>query len=337
MNKDVILITAQPINEYFIWQNHLYIESCIEQGFKEEQIHILLYHPPGRVFNKNWNKLKEYYSNINIFVYQDKGIASNLSVYIPVLRPHILWQHFEALPELENKTIIYTDCDILWTNKLNIKHLLSDDVNYVSNASSYLNWDYFNNKYKDVLEHKKEEAYKRNFIEEICNIVGISESIVLENNLNTGGVQYILKNISSKFWKKVEKDVITIRKHLLNVNKEFFESENKGIQSWCADLWAVQFNLWLLEKETKVTKELDFAWATDDISKLKNTGILHNAGIASEVQNGINVFYKGKYHNGLNPFKDEHLEIIINDKLSQNLCTWYYTNKLLELKNKYKL
>lgn len=332
-----ILITCQPTDSYFIWQNHLYIESCLDQGFKEEQIHILLYNPKGRVYNTNWDKLKECYPKLNIFVYEDDGVQQYLGIYIPILRPHILKQHFEAFPELQDRTIIYTDSDILWLKSLNINYLLEDDINYVSDANSYLNHSYFESKYKDVLPNKLEQARERDFLNEVCTIVGIDKQVVIDNNSNTGGVQYILKNVDAAFWKKVEEDVLKIRVHLQQVNREFFKDENTGIQSWCADLWAVQFNLWFFNRQTKVAKELDFAWSTDPISKIDSYPILHNAGIVSETGNGYPAFYKGKYHQGSNPTLDPQLQVILNDEQSQKYCTWYYTKKLLELKNKFNI
>ena len=336
MSKPII-ITAQPDDQYFIWQNHLYIESCLKQGFNQDQIHILLYKPKNRQFNSNWNKLKEIYPDINIFLYEDKGVQQFLGVYIPILRPHILWQHFEIYPELNDKTIIYTDSDILWLDTLNINHLLLDNINYVSDASSYLNYSYFENKYKQVFPEKLEEAKSVDFLKEVCNIVGIDKKIVINNNNNTGGVQYILKNIDADFWKKVETDVLKIRLYLQQVNKIYFKNENDGIQSWCADLWAVQFNLWYRNLETKVVKELDFAWATEPIEKLNSCTIYHNAGVTGKYMNNVPYFYKGAYHTGQNPLLDEHLQIVINNEQSKKHCTWYYTNKLLELKNKYNI
>ena len=336
MSKPII-ITAQPDDQYFIWQNHLYIESCLNQGFTQDQIQILLYKPKNRQFNNNWNKLKEIYPDINIFLYEDKGVQQFLGVYIPILRPHILWQHFEVYPELKDKTIIYTDSDILWLDTLNINHLLLDNINYVSDASSYLNYSYFENKYKQVIPEKLEEAKLVDFLKEVCNIVGVDKKIVIDNNNNTGGVQYILKNIDADFWKKVETDVLKIRLYLQQVNKIYFKNENDGIQSWCADLWAVQFNLWYRNLETKVVKELDFAWATEPIEKLNSCTIYHNAGVTGKYMNDIPYFYKGAYHTGQNPFLDEHLETVINNEQSKKYCTWYYTNKLLELKNKYNI
>lgn len=332
-----ILITCQPDDQYFIWQNHLYIESCLEQGFQEEQIHILLYKPKDRKYNENWKKLKECYPKLNIFCYEDKGIGQYLNIYIPILRPHILWQHFKAYPELQDKTIIYTDCDILWLKSLNIEHLLHDDINYVSDANSYLNHSYFESKYRDVLPSKQEDVKSIDFLEGVCKIVGIDKQVVIDNNNNTGGVQYILKNINSSFWKKVETDVLEIRMHLQQVNKQYFKDENSGIQSWCADLWAMQFNLWFFKRETKVVKELDFAWAPDPIAKIDTYAIFHNAGISGDTMDNYPCFYKGKYHQGKDPMKDFHLDVILNHDESKKHCTWYYTSKLNELRNKYKL
>jgi hypothetical protein len=331
-----ILITCQPDDQYFIWQNHLYIESCIEAGFEEENIHILLYKPSGRIHNENWKKLKEFYPKLNIFLYEDRGVQKHLGIYIPILRPHILWQHFEAFPELKDRTIVYTDCDILWTKNPQLEKYYKDEVSYVSDATSYLNNSYFESKIKDVLPEKLEQYKQRDVVKELCTITGIDKQTVLDNNSNTGGVQYILKNVDAEFWKKVERDVLLIRTHLLTFNKEFFKDENSGIQSWCADLWAVQYNLWRIG-ECKVLSELSFAWATDPIQRIETHNILHNAGITGTEMNGYPCFYKGKYHQGADPTKDSHLNDVLNNETSKKFCTWYYANKLNQLKEKYKL
>ena len=336
MSKPII-ITAQPDDQYFIWQNHLYIESCIERGFTEDQIHILLYKPTSRIPNTNWNKLKEIYPKLNIFLYEDKGVQQYLSTYIPIIRPHILWQHFKKFPELQDRTIIYTDADILWTKNLDIKELLEDGNCYVSNASSYLNYDYLLNKINNAIPEKRDRLIELDYIQGMCDIIDINKEIVQNNNHNTGGVQYILKNINWELWKKVEEDVLKIRKYLLNINREFFKDENSGIQSWCSDLWTLQWNLWKYNYNTEVTKKLDFAWASEPIEKLNSCMIYHNAGVTGKYMNNIPYFYKGAYHTGQNPLLDEHLETVINNEQSKKYCTWYYTNKLLELKNKYNI
>lgn len=332
---DFKIVVAQPTDPYFIWQCHLYVESCIENGWKEEDIHILLYNPIGRPIDKRWDILKEHYPNLGVFIYEDKGVENLLGIYIPVLRPHILKQHFEAFPELQKQTIIYTDCDILWTGNKGLDDLMNDNVCYVSDAHGYMNTTYFNNKINDCLSEKKEALSKIDVVEQLANIVGIDSSIIRDNNLNTGGVQYILKNVPADFWQKVQEDCISIRMYLMNLNKRFFASESKGYQSWASDLWAVQYNLWKYGKTTKVVEPLTFSWSPDPISKLEQCNIFHNAGIASTDQGGYPCFYKGKYVNGLNPFTDPQLDEILNNEESKKHCTWYYANKLRELSIKY--
>jgi hypothetical protein len=102
-------------------------------------------------------------------------------------------------------------------------------------------------------------------------------------------------------------------------------------------MWAVLWNVWLRNGETKVVPELAFAWATDPISKLESHTIFHNAGIVSETGNGYPAFYKGKYHMGTDPTKDPNLDMILNNEESKKYCTWFYATKLNEIKNKYNL
>ena len=338
MREKPIVMIVQPTDVYFIWQVHLYVESCIENGFDEENIHVLLYCPKGRSISEKWDELRRVYPKLNIFIYEDKGVGQYIGIYIPILRPHTLWQHFKAFPELEKKTIVYTDCDILWTEKLDIAKYYDNETCYISDAKSYLNVDYFNSKERDVLPEKLEEYKKRDVLKELCDIVGIDKQIVIDNNNNTGGVQYILKNVTAEFWKKVEKDVISIRVHLMNnINKQFFANENKGIQSWCADLWAVLYNLWYYKKDVQVVEEMEFAWASDPIGKLEKVGIFHNAGITTTTFAGSPAFYKGKYHMGSNPLNDPLIKQILEDEGSKKWCTWWYTEKLQKLHDKYKI
>ncbi len=146
-----------------------------------------------------------------------------------------------------------------------------------------------------------------------------------------------IKNIDSEFWSKCITDCIKIRNYLQSVNRTYFESENKGFQSWCADMVAVLYGLWYRNQEVKIIPEMDFAWSSDPISKLDKVGIFHNAGIVSELQGDIPVFYKGKYHTGKDPFKDPHLEYLSTNEKNKTLCNHYYVSELLKLKSKYNL
>jgi hypothetical protein len=207
----------------------------------------------------------------------------------------------------------------------------------LSDTNSYINARYFESKEKDVLPNKLEEYKTRDILAEVMSLVGVDKQVAIDNNEHSGGAQYFLKDVDATFWNKVMNDSLLIRTYLQKVNRDFFENENTGYQSWCADMWGVLWNLWFRGQETKVIKEMNFSWATDPIERLEENTLFHNAGIVSPHNGTYHCFYKGKYHNGGDPTQDPHLDAILNDETSQKYCTWFYANKIKELKNKYNL
>jgi hypothetical protein len=246
-------------------------------------------------------------------------------------------RYFQDNPDMITKAVFYCDCDVIFTDKFNIDEFKDDDINYLSDTNSYINASYFDSKVRDVLPEKLEEYKTRDVLAEITSLVGINREIAEANNEHSGGAQYFLKNIDSDFWKKVMNDSVLIRTYLQNINKQFFKDENKGFQSWCADMWAVLWNIWLREQETKNIPELEFCWSSDPIEKLDRTTLLHNAGITGQNSMGYPAFYKGAYHAGKDPFKDTHLDVVLNDEGSKKHANHYYVQQLLELKQKYNL
>tara|TARA_R110002153_G_scaffold246678_1_gene402550 strand:+ start:107 stop:1123 length:1017 start_codon:yes stop_codon:yes gene_type:complete len=335
--KDLKFICAQPDDTYYTWQVHLWLESLKNIGHVDKAI-VLIFTPKGRNKNTKWKKVINLYpeAEFNFFNDDSGELNSMLRIYIPVLRPYILWKYFESKPEMKKKSLFYCDSDILFLENFNIDKFLEDDICYLSDTNSYINSDYFDSKIKDVLSEKLEEYKSRDILSEITSKIGINRKIAELNVNHSGGAQYLLKNIDSLFWKKVMDDSILIRTYLQKINIEYFENESKGFQSWCADMWAVLWNLWLRNQKTKVIPELNFAWSSDPIDRLKSTTILHNAGIVSNNMNHP-CFYKGDYHLGKDPTKDKHLDVVLNNNKSKKFCTWHYANDLKKLSNKYKL
>lgn len=337
MSKDLKIICAQPDDTYFTWQVHLWLESLRKIGYSDKAV-VLLFVPKGRQPNPKWQQIFDLYPEAEFVRYNDEHDISNLlGVYIPILRPYILWRYFRDNPAMSGKAVFYCDSDIVLTENFKIEHLLDDETVYLSNTNSYINASYFDSKVKDVLPEKLEEYKTRDILAEVTSIIGINRDICERNNDHSGGAQYLLKNIDASFWSKVMNDTFLIRTYLQKVNKDFFESEAKGFQSWCADMWAVLWNIWLREQTTQVVPELDFAWAPELIERLNTCGIYHNAGIAGAVHNGYPCFFKAKYISGTNPFDDPSLEEIINHPETKKHCTWYYTSQLMELRDKYNL
>lgn len=335
--KELKFIQCCPDDTYYTWQVHLWMESLKEIGHSAKAVN-LIFTPKGRPFNDKWDKIAELYPEAEFHFYNDDdNITQYLGIYIPVLRPYLLWRYFKDHPENQNTAIFYCDSDILFTKDFNIDKFLEDDVNYLSDTNSYINASYFDSKIKDVLPEKLEEYKNRDILAEITSVIGISREVCEKNNLNSGGAQYLLKNVDAYFWKKVMSDCIIIRNYLQRVNHDFFRDENSGFQSWCADMWAVLWNLWVREQETKVVPELDFAWSTDPVQRLESCSILHNAGITGNIMSGMPMFYKGRYVGGTDPTKDSHLNDVISNEKTKLRCNWVYAKKLKELSETYKI
>jgi hypothetical protein len=174
---------------------------------------------------------------------------------------------------------------------------------YVSDTISYIGHDYILSKGEDVLNR-------------MCDIVGIYKDEVRIRQGQSGGAQYILKNVDFAFFHKVEKDSEKLFKEIteLNNKKKKEDPTHHELQIWCSDMWAVLWNAWMRGYNTNVVKEMDFCWATDDISKWDECAIFHNAGV---VQSNSELFFKGSYTNALPYEADESL-------LNKERCSYKY-------------
>lgn len=335
--KDLKFICAQPDDTYYTWQVHMWLESLRERGLSDRAI-VLIFIPSFREENTKWKQIVDLYPEAEFAFYKDvDGISQFLGTYIPILRPYVLMKYFKEHPEMEQKAVFYCDSDTVLTDKFNVDAYINDDINYLSDTNSYINARYFDSKVHQVLPEKLDEYKQRDILEELATRCGISRAIAEEHNDHSGGAQYLLKNIDYKFWEKVMQDCLIIRTYLQEINRQFFKDENTGFQSWCADMWAVLWNIWYRGNEAKNVPEMDFSWSSDPIQKVESTGIFHNAGIVSDTANGYPAFYKGKYHHGANPFLDPHLQTVLTNEISQKHGTYYYTNRLMNLYKKYNL
>ena len=286
--KNLRYICVQPRILYYAWQVEVMINNFIKQGVNPNNIDILVAWNPNDDTSKPenieaWNKLASYYSSVRFFFYQDT--RQQPIYYISSVRPNILKQHFKAHPELESEAIFYHDCDIVFTRKPDFNAFLNDNIWYLSNTNSYINYDYIISKGQDVYD-------------KMCEITKMNPIIPCLMNSNSGGAQYLIKNINWTFWESVEHDSEKLFKEIteLNTHKKSTNPEYHELQIWCADMWAVLWNGWLEGNETKVVPEMDFSWATDSSNRWNETTIYHNAGATCESQG---TFYKALYMNTL--------------------------------------
>lgn len=289
--SNLIFLNACPHDQYFQWQEEVMLTNFQKHGITEN-IHICVWYPSHSKELPKWAAMQKKYPWAKFYLYPDKGV--DLGLYISQLRPHILKEHFKLHKnELEGKVIFYHDSDIIFNYLPDFMSLIEGDICWQSNTTSYLDYSYM---------RRKEEEGKIPFEEAVnkfAEIGGIDPQIIRDYDKNTGGAQYILRDIDSSFWQDIENQCLAIRRAFLytqpnSINSKYFSSESAGFQSWCADMWAINFTLWKRGFKTQITDKLDFSWATDSMETYKKKPIFHNAG-ATSVRKDI--FYKGAYIN----------------------------------------
>lgn len=204
---------------------------------------------------------------------------------------------------------MYLDPDVLFTKKIKFGSILKNSTIYLSDTRSYLGIDYIKSKSPELVGN-------------MASIVGIDPKEILKNDKEAGGAQYIFKNIDYKFWEKVEIDCVNLYEYMNDTKRIYMP--HHPIQSWTADMWAVLWNLWSLQRETKIVKLLDFAWATDGYSHLANVNILHNAGIVDQKD----CFNKGHYLNASPFFRDY-------SKMNKIMASYRYVEEIINTQEKY--
>ena len=306
MSRKLQFISAQPNDSYFIWQLQVQLANFREMGYSDKYT-ILVYKHNKRAnndeFTIEWAELIEKYPETTFKFYEDPtGHLHSMMQkydYIPLIRPWLLSKLFLEKPELKDDAIFYCDSDIIFTKPLDFSSYLDDDICYLSDTKSYISASYFDSKVKDVLADKLDIYKQIDVLDQLLNEFNLTREIAEKNEDGSGGAQYLLKNIDAKFWQDVFVGCIKVRMNLKSINRRFFESEDKGFQSWAADMWSVLFNLWSRGYETKCPKDLDFAWATDYIERWDQVYIYHDAGagpqsIMYKMKQLINFFTRGK-------------------------------------------
>lgn len=289
--KDLIFIQAVTNDLYFLWQVEVQIVNFRKFNISNK-MEIIVWYPSYNNNLYNWKELEIKYPEVKFFYYEDSGV--NTDLYIPQIRPHSLKKHFkENYNRFKGKTFFYHDADIIFNFLPDFNKLIKDDICWESDTSSYLDYDYI--KRKEIQGNIPENQ----LLTVLAQIGNITIEKIKEYSGKTGGAQVLLKNIDYLFWEDVERISIQIRENMFygvsdSLNKKYFQSENEGLQTWCADMWAINFALWSRDIKTNVTKELDFSWATSVWNDYIDKPIMHNAG-ASATQN--NMFYKGDWIN----------------------------------------
>lgn len=316
----IMYICAQPAEFYFAWQVEVMINNFLAMNINPQQIDIVCTLKKGPI-PEEWKKLQATYP-VRFSFYPDTRIRKT---YISSVRPNALKQHFAKYPELSSEVIFYHDCDIIFTRPPSewIPHyMLIDNKCYGSDTNGYIGSDYIESKGHDLL-------YK------MCSIVGIPPSVVRKNKANCIGAQYLLKGIDRHFWQEVEisseslyNEIKPLKEAADRKERDKFMRANRNtklkygphiynpLQIWCADMWAVLWELWKRGMETEVHPAFIFSWAGWKAADYDTFNIVHNAGVKADNKD---LFYKNKYKTTL-PYW-ENLELK-HDSVSRKYFEW---------------
>jgi len=267
LKNDLIFISVQPDNNYFHWQ----VELCLNNFTKfipREKCYILFGYQNEP--SKYIQDLKKKYPNI--YWYKDTREHTD---YIPSIRPNILKQFFKQFPHL-GKVVFYHDSDILFRNLPNFEPLLSDDKNYLSDTINYIGHNYIMEcckRYKD----KYPELSDDDLLVKMANCCNIPVELIKENENNSGGAQYLLKDVDYDFWNQSEIDQCKLYKLLSEYENKY--PVDHHIQKWTAGMWGELWNIWKRGRQTRISPDMTFSWATDDVANYYNHNIFHLAGV----------------------------------------------------------
>jgi len=225
-----------------------------------------------------FDKLIQKYPTVVFAFYPDKREYRD---YIPSIKQHLAHQHWQAHPELQNETIVFMDADTMMIAPIDFSRILHDDTWWMSDTVFYIGYDYIVSKGRRV-------------IEKMCEIADIDEEVVKQNQENSGGAQYVMKNVPTDYWE----EVVELSHRLYAEMQETIQPISSDpeyyveLQIWTAEMWAILWIAWKRGIKTGVAEELDFCWATDPVDKWDNVSIFHNAGVTEASEE---LFFKGDY------------------------------------------
>jgi hypothetical protein len=283
-NNNMIFISAQPDNIYFHWQVSLYLYQFSKHNIGD-RCYVLFGYTGIRPSIYVQNLMKD---NKNIIAYKDTR-SFQTKKYIPTIRPYLLKKFFKDRPEL-GKNVFYHDSDIFLVKLPRFDLMLNDNIVYLSDTVSYIGYEYLKkcgNRYSDKYKNISDDY----LVNEMCKVMDIDPILVKNNDKNSGGAQYLLKNIDYTFWDNCENQCVKLYDFFCNNEKKY--PIDHHVQKWCTDMWCVLWNCWKKGNITKIHKELAFSWATGTVDDYNKLNIFHLAGITSN--NKSDKFHKGMY------------------------------------------
>ena len=199
MENDLVFVSAQPDVPYFHWQTKVYCHNFIEKGINPKNIHILFGIVGGAEQTKESLKLKSIGVNVHHYIDDRKT-----KTYIPSIKPFLIYKWLEEFNE-HGKRFFLHDADIIFRELPNFNKLLNDDSTYLSDTVGYIGYNYIKD-CCDRYEKSHPNSQKEQLLNEMAEVIGIDVQKIKNNQINSGGGQYLIKNTNCEIWKKIYED-----------------------------------------------------------------------------------------------------------------------------------
>lgn len=270
-------IYCQPANKRFQWELEVSIHSLSKLGYTD---FVVLF---GEDDQSVVQYIQDKFPTATVHSYPVDWATMNK--YHPAIKPYLWWKYLEENPEASDETYFYLDSDVILRERVDEDKLQATSTKWFgSDCGHYLNYNY-------LIRCDGGEPV----INTMTSICQLSIDTLKSLNHSSIGAQCVLSQPSADFWKKVYEDSMAIHNAL--------KPMHTSVQKWTAEMWAFLFNMPYFGIEPVISPELDFAWATDPISRWDETKVYHNAGVGWAQQNEL--FFKGKYTGGKEPFDDD--------------------------------
>lgn len=337
---DIRFITVQPDDRNWAWESEVQINNLRKWGLSNKFIICVHWNDlEKRCVNQDWLDLKMKYPEVTFKFFRRTIAADKIRTYLSVIRPNCLKRLWEEMPELKEKVIFYMDGDVIFIDRPKVEEMIRDEMSFVTNTAHYLGYNHYLKAKRDQVDEPEllPSTYFLDIISANCPQAPTSE--FLRTDHKAGGAQYVLKNITSQFWERVESSCIEIRKDLAAANQKHFYKraqqeglslENAGVQSWCADMWAMWGTMLSQGIEWEAPTWMDSVWASDHVTRLqgdkKGVFILHNTGIDAD---SARYSFQKLHYRADNIYPNEWPWF--NNTLthvSDQYCSWYYAEAL---------
>ena len=282
VNNNILFVSAQPDEPYFVWQSHVYLHNFLAHGLKPQQCVAIFGTQPDTEPSPQLCQLQKNFPQVDIQIYPDTREPAGKK-YPPSIQPHVFVQAYKQHPDWKDQVLFFHDCDMVFRRLPDFDRILQahPECCVLSDTVDYIGYAYLQQCCQKLSEANP-AIPSNHLLQSMCEIVGIECELVKANEPCSGGAQYLLRDVDEHYWEKVYQDSIKI-KSLFDNYDTIYKLDlpiSKYAQIWTAGMWAYLWNLWLRGQKTIIHKEMDFVFASASLDT--SAPIIHMAGLRDE-------------------------------------------------------